>query len=109
MPIPFWYWHRKYPNGWNKYISMPVLLNSVTFIPPATGINFSSPFLVGFIFQYLIRRKNFAWWSKFNYVTSAALDTGTLLCLLFIFFAFEVSLSLLNKEGDWVADFVVRV
>ncbi|CAL1711504.1 unnamed protein product [Somion occarium] len=90
LPIPFWYWQRKYPNGWNKFISVPVFLNAVTFIPPATGINFSSAFLVGFIFQYLLRRKNFAWWSKFNYVTSAALDSGTLVSLLVIFFAFEV-------------------
>ncbi|KAI0073570.1 OPT superfamily oligopeptide transporter [Panus rudis PR-1116 ss-1] len=90
LPIPFWYWQRNHPNGWNKYINVPVVLNAVTFIPPATGINFSSAFLLGFVFQFLIRRRNFAWWSKFNYVTSAALDSGTLVSLLVIFFAFEV-------------------
>lgn len=44
---------------------------------------------MGFIFQYLIRRRNFQWWSKFNYVTSAALDSGTLLSLIFIFFTLQ--------------------
>jgi hypothetical protein len=48
----------------------------VSYIPPATGINYSSWFAVGFVFQYLIRRRNFAWWSKFNYITSAAMDSG---------------------------------
>ena len=54
----------------------PIILNGVSYIPPAVGINFSSWFLVGFIFQYVIRKRNITWWSKFNYITSAALDTG---------------------------------
>ncbi|TCD66757.1 hypothetical protein EIP91_000998 [Steccherinum ochraceum] len=90
LPLPFWYYQRRWPNTWNKWISTPVVLNSVQFIPPATGINYSSWFVTGFIFQYFVRRKNFAWWSKFNYVTAAALDTGTLVCLLFIFFTLQV-------------------
>ncbi|EKM53364.1 uncharacterized protein PHACADRAFT_259684 [Phanerochaete carnosa HHB-10118-sp] len=89
LPIPFWYWQRKYPNSWNTYISTPIALNAVTYVPPATGINYSSWITVGFIFQYWIRRRNFAWWSKFNYVTSAALDIGTFVSLLFIFFTLQ--------------------
>ena len=79
-------------------------------IPPATGINYSAWFATGFVFQYLVRKRNFAWWSKFNYVTSAALDSGacfvrrvhlipcscdltpgTVLSALFIFFTLQVS------------------
>lgn len=55
-----------------------MILNGVSNIPPATGINYSSWFAVGFVFQYWIRKKNFAWWSKFNYVASSALDSGEL-------------------------------
>jgi hypothetical protein len=76
LPIPFWYWQRKRPNRWNGFIAIPVVLSSIQFIPPATGINYSSWIIVGFIFQFWIRRNNFPWWSKFNYVTSAALDIG---------------------------------
>ncbi|THH21063.1 hypothetical protein EUX98_g8459 [Antrodiella citrinella] len=90
LPLPFWYYQRRWPNAWNKWISTPVILNSVQFIPPATGINYSSWFVTGFVFQYVIRKKNFAWWSKFNYVTAAALDSGTLVCLLFIFFVLQI-------------------
>ncbi|KAI0687104.1 OPT oligopeptide transporter [Cytidiella melzeri] len=89
LPIPFWYWQRKRPNYWNTYIAVPVVLNAIQFIPPATGVNYSSWVLVCFVFQYLIRRRNFPWWSKFNYVTSAALDIGTLFSVLFIFFALQ--------------------
>lgn len=76
LPIPFWLWQRRYPNSWIRFVSTPVVLNGVSSIPPATGINYSSWFVVGFVFQYLVRKRNFAWWSKFNYVTSAALDSG---------------------------------
>ena len=93
LPVPFWLWQRRYPKSWVKFINTPVLLTGVSYIPPATGINYSSWFLVGFVFQYLIRRRHFAWWSKFNYVTSAALDTGTVLSILFIFFTLQVSSS----------------
>jgi hypothetical protein len=51
IPIPFWLWQRKFPQSRLKYVNMPVLLNGPTWIPPATGINYSSWFVVGFIFR----------------------------------------------------------
>ncbi|KAF7969963.1 hypothetical protein HWV62_25516 [Athelia sp. TMB] len=90
LPIPFWLWQRRYPTSWTKFISIPVVLNGVSSIPPAVGINFTSWFAVGFVFQYLIRRRNFAWWSKFNYITSAAMDSGTVISLIFIFFTLQL-------------------
>lgn len=90
LPIPFWFWQRRYPNSWVKYVSTPIVLNGVSYVPPATGINYSSWFAVGVVFQYFLRKKNFAWWSKFNYVTSAAMDCGTVIGLIFIFFTLQV-------------------
>nr|GAT56178.1 predicted protein [Mycena chlorophos] len=89
LPLPFWFWQRRYPNSWIKYVSTPVILNGVSNIPPATGINYSAWFAVGAFFQYFIRKRNFPWWSKFNYVTSAALDSGTVLSLMLIFFTLQ--------------------
>lgn len=51
LPIPFWLWQRRYPQSWLKYFSMPVLLNGPGSIPPALGINYSSWFVVAFIFR----------------------------------------------------------
>lgn len=89
LPLPFYFWQRRYPTSWVKNVSTPVILNGVAWIPPATGINYSSWFAVGFVFQYLIRKRNFAWWAKFNYVTSAALDSGTVFAVMFIFFTLQ--------------------
>ncbi|KAI9568837.1 OPT oligopeptide transporter protein-domain-containing protein [Boletus coccyginus] len=85
LPLPFWLWQRRYPNSWVKFVSTPVVLSGVAYIPPAGGINYSAWFATGFVFQYLVRKRNFAWWSKFNYITSAALDCGTVLSTIVIF------------------------
>ena len=77
LPFPFWIMQRWRPDSWAKFVSTPIALIGVSFIPPATGINYSSWFAVGFIFQFVIRKRNFQWWSKYNYVTGAALDCGT--------------------------------
>jgi OPT family oligopeptide transporter len=76
LPIPFWLWQRRWPGSALRYVNIPVFLNGVMFLPPANGANYSAWFVVGFVFQYLLRKRNFTWWSKFNYVTSAALDSG---------------------------------
>jgi hypothetical protein len=90
LPLPFWLWKWRYPQSWVRWVSTPLILLSMYFSPPAMGINYSSWFLVGFVFQYLIRKRNFAWWIKFNYVTSAAMDSGTMISVLFIFFTLQL-------------------
>ena len=39
----------------------------------------------------MIRKRNFAWWSKFNYVLSSALDSGTVISIRIVFFILQVS------------------
>ncbi len=87
IPIPFWLAARRYPRSWIRYISWPVIFAGVSFIPPASGINYSSWFAVGFIFQYLVRKYNFRWWSKYNFVLAAAMDSGTIISTIVVFFA----------------------
>ena len=46
--------------------SIPVMLNGTASIPPATAVNYVPWTIVGFIFQYIVRRRHFGWWSKYN-------------------------------------------
>ena len=39
------------------------------------------------IFNGLIKRRFKGWWGRYNYITSAGLDTGLYICTLLIFFA----------------------
>jgi hypothetical protein len=50
-PFPLWYYQRRFPDTRLKYVNLPVLLNGPSAAPPATGINYTSFFFVGFIFR----------------------------------------------------------
>jgi hypothetical protein len=70
-------------------MNFPLIFNGTYKIPPASALNYVPWALVGFIFQYVIRRRNFAWWTKYNYVLSAALDAGLAVSVIFIFFVLQ--------------------
>ncbi|CAE6479445.1 unnamed protein product [Rhizoctonia solani] len=85
LPIPLYFLARRYPHSWFKYVNMPVVFTGTGNMPPASGINYSSWVMVGFIFQYWIRRRHFGWWSRYNYILSAALDSGVAVGTIVIF------------------------
>lgn len=88
-PVLPWLITRKYPNSIFKYLNFPVIFSGMGLIPPASAVNFVPWTIVGFVFQYLIRRRHFAWWTKYNYVLSAALDSGVAIGLVVIFFCLQ--------------------
>ncbi len=55
-------------------------------IPPATAYNYLAWGFVGWVFNKYIKSRYNGWWSQYNYITSAALDCGLILCTLLIFF-----------------------
>lgn len=97
--------YRRYPKSWIRFVNVPIFFNAAGNIPPAVSplsVILESPlipmkpqnttqyslwFIVGFFFNYLIRKKAFAWWKRYNYLTQAALDTGVALATIIIFFA----------------------
>jgi OPT family oligopeptide transporter len=91
LPIPGWFLAKKYPLSWYKYINWPIIIGGTGNTPPATGVNYTVWGILGFIFQYIIRRRYFSWWAKYNYILSAALDTGTAFALFIGFFALAYS------------------
>ncbi|KAF8528192.1 OPT oligopeptide transporter [Hysterangium stoloniferum] len=80
---------RKFPNSVVKYLNFPVIFNGTGAIPPASAINYIPWGIVGFLFQYVIRRRHFSWWTKYNYVLSAALDCGVAISTIAIFFCLQ--------------------
>ncbi|KAF8928404.1 hypothetical protein BGZ47_001656 [Haplosporangium gracile] len=90
LPIPFWYLSRKFPNvGWLKLVHWPVLLAATSNMPPALPYFYTNGLFLGFVFAFLLRRYRYNWWSRYNYLTSAALDTGVAISGLIIFFALQ--------------------
>jgi OPT family small oligopeptide transporter len=80
---------KRFPNSPFKYVNFPVIFSGTGLIPPATAVNYVPWGIVGFVFQYWIRRRHFAWWTKYNYVLSAALDSGVAISAVLIFFCLQ--------------------
>jgi len=87
-PLGAWFLGRRSKKNIWRMINFPVLFGSLSWIPPATGLNFSIWALVCFVFNYVIRRRKTAWWEKYAMTLSAALDSGLAFAVIVVFFAF---------------------
>ena len=85
-PFIAWLITLRWPRSWVRYVNFPVIFSGTGLIPPASAVNYVPWAIVGFIFQYVIRRRHFSWWTKYNYVLSASLDSGVAISIVVIFF-----------------------
>ena len=66
VPIVSYFLQKRFPSSFLKYVNWPVIFTGTGLIPPATPSNYVTWSVVGFIFNYVIRRRHFAWWTKYN-------------------------------------------
>ncbi|KAI1424609.1 OPT family small oligopeptide transporter [Xylaria sp. FL1777] len=85
-PVITWFLARRYPNSIARYINTPLVFGGSGWIPPATAYTYLCWGSVGFLFNYLIKRRFNGWWLQYNYTTSAALDCGLIISTILIFF-----------------------
>lgn len=90
VPVVVYYLRKRYPKSALKYVMAPLIFGGAGSIPPATPLNYFSWGIVGFVFQFYIKKRHFGWWSRLNFLTSCGLDLGLALSTLFIFFAFSM-------------------
>ncbi|CAK9235221.1 unnamed protein product [Sphagnum troendelagicum] len=97
-PVPVYILHRYYPKvKLFRLINMPILIGATGIMPPASAVNFTSWFIVAFIFNFLIYRYRKSWWQRYNYVLSGGLDSGVAFLGVFVY----VTLQLENKTLNW--------
>ncbi|KAL3456041.1 OPT oligopeptide transporter protein-domain-containing protein [Aspergillus heterothallicus] len=73
-------------NVW-KFVHVPLFIGGLNYLPPATGMNYGSWVVVAVVFGWVIRRRQGAWWAKYNFVLSAALDSSVGVAGVVIFLA----------------------
>ncbi|WJX26405.1 oligopeptide transporter 4, variant 2 [Trifolium repens] len=97
-PILVWLLHKAFPRqSWIPLINLPVLLGATGMMPPATALNYNAWIFFGTVFNFFVFRYRKKWWQRYNYVLSAALDTGVAFMTVLLYF----SLSLENRSITW--------
>ena len=103
-PPIFYFLARAFPKSNLRYVNVPLIFGGSGAIPPATTINYTTWAAVGFVFNKFIKNKYRGWWSHYNYITSAGLDTGLAISTIIIF----LTLQLTNQDyPNWWGNNVV--
>jgi OPT family small oligopeptide transporter len=97
-PIITWFFARRYPRSIWRYVNMPLVFGGSGMMPPATVMIFYCWGIVGTFFNFFLRRRKLGWWLQYNYVTSAALDTGLIVSTMVILFSLFMSST---RVPDW--------
>lgn len=84
LPVIFWLVQRRYPKSFVRYLNAPIIFSGNGQIPPATPLNYLAWGSVGLFFNHTLRNKFRGWWMRFNYITSAGLDSGLVVCTILI-------------------------
>ncbi|KAJ1035190.1 hypothetical protein NDA18_000786 [Ustilago nuda] len=90
LPLITWYTSRKLNWSTMRYISAPIIFVGMSLAPPASGINFTSAIVVGYFFQYWLRKHRLEWWSRYNFVFAGALDFGSVMSSIAIYFLLQM-------------------
>ncbi|TIA74608.1 hypothetical protein E3P91_00846 [Wallemia ichthyophaga] len=104
LPILTWAVHKRYPRLGFKHISFPLILFGANLVPQMPANVIVSLLIVGYISQYVVRRKYPTWYAN-NFILSAALDAGTSISAFFAYLALPwilviVPIWFLNPSGD---------
>ncbi|KAI8867004.1 hypothetical protein GQ42DRAFT_63417 [Ramicandelaber brevisporus] len=86
LPVPFYFLAKKFPHSWVRNVHIPVILAACGSIPapPADLLWFC---IVGFIFNYWLKRYRTTWWERYAFAFSAGMDAGLAIATVVIFFA----------------------
>lgn len=82
LPVVQYFLAKRYPRSFLRYVFFPAIFGAAGMIPPATTWYLGQWVIVGLVFNYVIKRRYFGWWTRYNYVLSGALDIGTALCIV---------------------------
>ncbi|KAF7375422.1 OPT-domain-containing protein [Mycena sanguinolenta] len=87
LPIPVYFLRKKIKAL--EFIHIPILLSGGLIWAPYSLANVWPAVPIGYLFNVFIKRRYIAWWSKYNYVTTAAFSTAIAVCAIIIFFGIE--------------------
>ena len=101
LPIPVWLLARKYPKM--RHVHIPVILTGYRLVSPYNFSYIWPTCIVAYVFNYHIKRKHPAWWSKYAYVLTNAFGVGIAISAIVIIFAVQYRAEPLSWWGNEVS------
>ncbi|KAF3985775.1 hypothetical protein FT663_04177 [Candidozyma haemuli var. vulneris] len=77
------------PKKYTKYFQPTLIIGGMLVYAPYNLSYYTAGVYASFAFMYYIRKHYQAWWEKYNYVLSGALDAGVAFSSIIIFFAVQ--------------------
>lgn len=96
-PIPCILFKKYGPKKITKYFQPTLIIGGFLIYAPYNLSYFTTGVYFSFIFMYYIRKHYQAWWEKYNFVLSGAMDAGVAFSSIIIFFAVQYH----DKPIDW--------
>lgn len=104
-PVVTWLLARRWPRSIWRYVSTPLIFGGSGWLPPASVYIYLCWGAVGTFFNYFIKRRYTGWWLQYNYIVSAALDCGLILCTMVIFFTLYLTSA---QAPQWWGNEVIK-
>ncbi|CAG8548424.1 1666_t:CDS:10 [Cetraspora pellucida] len=76
LPIPFYLLHLKFPKAKFNLVNMPLIILCLSSFAASYSNFLITGFIASFISQFYLLRYKKEWWMKYNYIMSAAFDSG---------------------------------
>ncbi|KAJ3094900.1 hypothetical protein HDU97_007451 [Phlyctochytrium planicorne] len=92
--LPFFPWamHKAFPNGYWHLVNIPLLVVFPGLGAGSTRSEMVTPLLIGVAVNYFVKKYRHAWWKKYAYVMSAALDSGLAITATILFLCFQLGI-----------------
>ncbi|KAJ5832835.1 peptide transporter MTD1 [Penicillium riverlandense] len=87
VPFPFWIAYKFWPKKIFAYINLSIILWYMGYLFVGINASILSYFAIGFFAQWWLRKYRPVYFTKYNYIVSAALDGGTQVCVFILTFA----------------------
>lgn len=97
LSIPCIIFKKFAPKKLTKYFQPTLIIGGFLIYAPYNLSYYTSGLYASFAFMFYIRARYQAWWEKYNYVLSGALDAGVAFSSIIIFFAVQYN----EKPIDW--------
>ncbi|KAJ3098028.1 hypothetical protein HDU97_004361 [Phlyctochytrium planicorne] len=100
LVLPFFPWimHKFFPNGYWHLVNIPLIVVFPGLGAGATRSEMITPLVIGIVVNYFVKKHRHAWWKKYAYVMSAALDSGLAITLTLIFIIFQFGIGAHNES-----------